>query len=155
MEQEYWKTKLNAFDAQLCNMVESLTGVECEPKNGGDHYFIEPSYKNQNDQQFIMALWDAIEGRAGERLMEIHDDPERECLWVRIRFYSEPCKDAAFIPKVEPETKCCICGKAVELDENGNEDDAGNVWCDDCLNEFQERAGLLIEQMKQEKRTRK
>lgn len=155
MAQEYWKTKLNAFDAQLCNMVESLTGVECEPKNGGDHYFIEPSYKNHNDPQFIVALWDAIEGRAGVRLMEIKDMPERQCLWVRIRFYSEPCKDAAFIPKVEPEIKCCICGKAVELDENGVEDDGGNVWCDDCLNEFQERAGLLIEQMKQEKRNAK
>lgn len=154
-QQEYWKTKLNAFDAQLCNMVESLTGVECEPKNGGDHYFIECNYRDHNDPQFILALWDAIEGRAGERLIEIHDDPERTALFVRIRFYSEPCKDAAFIPKIEPETKCCICGKAVELDENGNEDDGGNVWCDDCLNEFQNRVGLLIEQMKQEKGTRK
>lgn len=155
MEKEYWKTKLNAFDAQLCNMVESLTGVECEPKNGGDHYFIEPSYKNHNEPQFILALWDAIEGRAGDRLMEIKDMPERQCLWVRIRFYSEPCKDAAFIPKIEPEIKCCICGKAVDLDENGAEDDGGNVWCDDCLNEFQKRVEALIEQLKREKRTQK
>ena len=103
MAQEYWKAKLNAFDAQLCKMVESLTEMECEPKNGGDHYFIEPSYKNHNDPEFIMALLDAIEGRAGERLMEIKDMPERQCLWVRIRFYSGPCKDAAFIPKIEQE----------------------------------------------------
>lgn len=99
MAQEYWKTKLNAFDAQLCKMVESLTGVECEPKNGGDHYFIECNYRDHNDPQFILALWDAIEGRAGERLMEIHDDPERTCLWVRIRFYNERCPESAFIPK--------------------------------------------------------
>ena len=103
MDKHYWQSKLTAFDAQLCKMVESLTEMECEPKNGGDHYFIEPSYKKHNDPQFILALWDAIEGRAGERLIEIHDDPERQCLWVRIRFYSGPCKDAAFIPKIEQE----------------------------------------------------
>ena len=103
MDGDFWKSKLTAFDAQLCKMVESLTGFECEPKNGGDHYFIEPNYRDHNDPQFILALWDAIEGRAGDRLMEIHDDPERTCLWVRIRFYSGPCKDAAFIPKIEQE----------------------------------------------------
>ena len=100
---DYWKRKLNAFDAQLCKMVESLTETECEPKNGGDHYFIEPSYKKHNDPQFILALWDAIAGRAGDRLLEIKDEPERQSLLVRIRFYSEPCKDAAFIPKIEQE----------------------------------------------------
>lgn len=103
MAQDFWKSKLTAFDAQLCKMVESLTGLECEPKNGGDHYFIEPNYRDHNDPTFILALWDAIEGRAGDRLMEIHDQPERTRLWVRIRFYSEPCKDAAFIPKIEQE----------------------------------------------------
>ena len=101
MKQDFWKSKLTAFDAQLCKMVESLTGLECEPKNGGDHYFIEPNYRDHNDPQFILALWDAIEGRAGERLMEMHDAPERKCVFARIRVYSEPCKDAAFIPKIE------------------------------------------------------
>ena len=100
---EYWKEKLTSWDSELCAMVESMTERPCKPKNGGDHYFIEPSYKNHNDPQFILALWDAIEGRAGERLMEIKDMPERQCLWVRIRFYSGPCKDAAFIPKIEQE----------------------------------------------------
>lgn len=102
-QQEYWKTKLNAFDAQLCNMVESLTGQPCEPKNGGDHYFIEPDYKDHNEPQFILALWDAIEGRAGNRLLEIHDDPERTRLLVRIRFYNERCPESAFIPKYVQE----------------------------------------------------
>lgn len=102
-QQEYWKTKLNAFDAQLCKMVESLTEMECEPKNGGDHYFIECNYRKHNDPDFIMALWDALEGRAGDRLMEIKDDPERTSLFVRIRFYSGQCKNAAFVPKIEQE----------------------------------------------------
>lgn len=100
-----WQKKLNAFDAQLCNMIESLTEKECEPKNGGDHYFIEASYEKHNNPEFIIALWDAIEGRAGKRLMERRDTPERKTLFVKIRFYSEPCKDAAFIPKVEQENE--------------------------------------------------
>ncbi len=99
MAKEFWHNKLTPFDAQLCNMVESLTGQPCEPKNGGDCYFIEPDYKDHNDPQFILALWDAIEGRAGNRLLEIHDDPERTRLLVRIRFYNERCPESAFIPK--------------------------------------------------------
>ena len=103
MEKDIWKSKLTAFDAQLCNMVESLTEKECEPKDGGDHYVIEPDYGKHNDPQFICALWDAIEGRAGKRLVDITDDADRTCLVVKIKFYSEPCTDAAFIPKIEQE----------------------------------------------------
>lgn len=101
MAGEYWQHKLKPFDAELCKMVESLTGEPCEPKNGGDHYFIECNYRKHNDPQYILAIWDAIEGRAGSRLIEIKDDPERTSLMVRIRFYSGRCKDAAFIPKIE------------------------------------------------------
>lgn len=86
---DYWKTKLTPFDAELCKMVESLTDAPCEPKNAGDHYFIQVDYKKHNDPQYILAIWDAIEGRAGERLIEIKDDPELSCLWVRIRFSKE------------------------------------------------------------------
>ena len=98
---EYWNTKLTAFDAELCRMVESITKAECEPKNGGDHYFIECYYGNDPDPDRIMALWGAIEGRAGKRLLEIKDDPDRQSLLVYIKFYEERCPDAAFIPKCE------------------------------------------------------
>ena len=98
-----WRERLNAFDAQLCNMVESLTGMECEPKNGGDHYFIECNYCNHNEPGYVLSLWDAIEGRVGNRLLEIRDEPERTSLIVKIKFYSKRCKDAAFIPKIEQE----------------------------------------------------
>lgn len=103
MKTEFWKSKLTPFDAQLCNMVESLTGMECEPKDGGDHYVIEPCYRNHKDPDFIAAVWDAIEGRTGDRLIGIQDDPERECLSVKVRFYSGRCKDAAFVPKIVQE----------------------------------------------------
>ena len=103
MEKQYWQTKLTAFDAELCKMVESLTEKPCEPKNGGNHYFFEADYEKHNDPQYILAIWDAVEGRAGDRLKEIHDDPDRHCLWVRILFHDGPCKDAAFVPKIEQE----------------------------------------------------
>lgn len=103
MMNDYWKTKLAPFDAELCKMVENLTGRPCEPKNGGDHYFFEADYRDHNEPEYILAMWDAIEGRAGKRLMEIKDDAERRALYVRVKFYTERCEDAAFIPKIEQE----------------------------------------------------
>lgn len=99
---DYWKTKLTAFDAELCKMVESLTERPCEPKNGGNHYFIEIDYSKHNDPDYISAIWEAVEGRVGgKRLISMKDDPDRQCVFARIKFYTEPCKDAAFIPKHE------------------------------------------------------
>lgn len=102
---EEWKSKLTAFDAGLCNMVESLTEMECEPEKCAEHFVIKPNYRKHNDPEFIMALWDAIEGRVGERLISISDAPEKTSLIVRINFYKEPCKEAAFIPKIETENE--------------------------------------------------
>ena len=98
---DYWKTKLRAFDAELCKMVENLTGNPCEPKNGGNHYFFEADYSKHNDPQYILAIWDAIEGRAGNRLINIRDDADRQTLLVRMKFQTEDCPDARFIPKYE------------------------------------------------------
>lgn len=47
---------------------------------------------------------------------------------------------------------CNICGKPVELDVNGYEDDGGMVWCNDCMDEFYNRVGLLIDKMREEKK---
>ena len=86
---DFWQTKLTPYDAELAMMVESLTGVSCELKNGGDHFFFEANYRNHNDPQYICAIWDAIEGRAGNRLMDIQDMPERTSIFVRVRFSDE------------------------------------------------------------------
>lgn len=83
---EYWKEKLNPFDMELCMMVESLTGMPCEPKNGGDGYFIMANYSKHNEPDYINAVWNAIEGRAGKRLLEINDMPDQQCIYVRIAF---------------------------------------------------------------------
>ena len=83
---EFWRTKLTPFDTELAIMVESLTGKPCELKPGGDHYFFEADYENHNDPQYILAMWDAIEGRTGERLLEIKDDADRHALFVRVKF---------------------------------------------------------------------
>ena len=84
--QDYWKTKLTNYDTQLCQAIASLTDAPCVPKNGGDHYFLEVDYRKHTDPQYILEVWDAIEASAGDRLIELKDDPERQCLWVRIKF---------------------------------------------------------------------
>lgn len=96
-----WHSKLTAFDVALIKMVESLTGKPCEPKNGGSHYFFEADYEKHNDPQYILAIWDAIEGRTGKRLISMKDVPERHSLIIRLKFYNDGCPDAAFIPKIE------------------------------------------------------
>ena len=101
MGTDFWKEKLTPFDAELCRMVESITEMDCEPKNGGEDFFIECNYQKHNKPEFILGLWDAIEGRVGKRLIEIKDCPESTCLLVRIKFYEGECKEASFIPKRE------------------------------------------------------
>lgn len=86
MAQEYWKTKLIKLDTELCQAIKLLTKRPCEPKNGGDHYFIEVDYCNNADPQHILTIWDLIEKQAGNRLIELKDYPERQCLWARVAF---------------------------------------------------------------------
>ena len=89
MKNENWKEKLTPFDAELFVMVESLTGKPCEPHNCGSHYCIEADYQNHPDPQYILAIWDAISGRLGDRLITIWDAPNKQCLMARIRFAKE------------------------------------------------------------------
>ena len=82
----YWRKKLTPFDWELCKMVENLTGFTCEPKNGIDHYFFEADYSRNSDSDYHLAIWDAICGRAGNRLLSIVDVPERHSFLVKLRF---------------------------------------------------------------------
>ncbi len=87
MEREFWERALTPFDTELFIMVESLTGKPCKPRySGGNAYFFEADYENHNEPNYILAMWDAIEGRTGERLLEIKDDAERHALFVRVKF---------------------------------------------------------------------
>ena len=87
MEREFWERALTPFDTELFIMVESLTGKPCKPcYSGGNAYFFEANYENHGDPQYILAMWDAIEGRTGERLLEIKDDADRHALFVRVKF---------------------------------------------------------------------
>lgn len=79
--------RLTPWDAELCMMVESLTQRPCKAKNGGNHYFIEVDYSLHNDPDYISAIYDAIAGRVGDRLIRITDDPDGQRLIVRIRFH--------------------------------------------------------------------
>lgn len=95
---EYWEKKLNPYDWELCNMVANLTGFSCEPKNGVDHYFFEVDYSNNPDPQYILAIWDAVVGRAGKRLMSIEDNPDRHAFIVKMYFSDENYPEQISIP---------------------------------------------------------
>jgi len=87
---EYWENKLTPWDMELAVMVESLTGKPCELCNGGDHFFFEADYENHaHEPEYLLALWDAIEGRTGKRLIGIDDDPERHAFIVTVLFSNE------------------------------------------------------------------
>ena len=79
--------RLTPWDGELCMMVESLTGKPCKPKNGGTHYFIEADYSLHNEPEYINAIYEAIAGRIGERLIKITDDPDAQRLVVRVKFH--------------------------------------------------------------------
>lgn len=85
-----WKNKLTPWDFELFKMVESLTGKPCEPKNGGDHFFFEADYEKHTDNpEYLLAIWDAIDGRLGKRLVGMDDDAERHVFIVTVLFSNE------------------------------------------------------------------
>lgn len=87
---EDWKNKLSPWDWELLKMVESLTGKPCEPKAGDDHYFFEADYEaHRTEPDYLLALWDAIEGRAGKRLIGLDDDAERHVFVVSVLYSNE------------------------------------------------------------------
>lgn len=68
-------------------MVEGLTGERCTLKYGEDCYFFEVDYSaHKNDVDYLAAVWAAIEGRIGGRLIEMQDIPERTAFMVRVAF---------------------------------------------------------------------
>lgn len=82
-----WHKKLTPFDAELCRMVESLTGVETEPRLGGkDEYFIVIDYSAHPDPDWIGAVLAAVQGRLGERFISQTDEPEASRCIVHVRF---------------------------------------------------------------------
>lgn len=108
---EHWECKLTPFDAEIALMVESLTGKECKAKNGENHYFFEVDYSDHVDPDYIQAIWQAIEGKVGERLIEISDMPDLQRLIVRVKFSKEKLPKLVqyekTIPHLEVADKFC------------------------------------------------
>lgn len=87
---EDWEKRLTPWDIELAIMVESLTGKPCKLCNGGDHFFFEADYENHaTEPEYLLALWDAIDGRVGKRLVGMDDDPERHVFIVSVMFSNE------------------------------------------------------------------
>ena len=103
-----WKDKLTAWDSELFVMVESLTGRPCEPKEGKDCYTIEADYTDHNDRNFVQALQCAVEGRLGNRVIEVIDNPGCQLLYFRIKFHAS--KYPAVQYRETPEKESPISG---------------------------------------------
>lgn len=115
---EYWKEKLTSWDSELCAMVESMTERPCKPKNGGDHYFIEADYTKHHDPDYINAIYNAIAGRLGKRLIDIKDDADRETLLVRVKFKEDNTIGFRYREnpgKENPESGETYCHKLEEI----------------------------------------
>ena len=101
MENEFdWKCQLTPFDSELALMVESLTGKPCELKNGGDCYFFTVNYiDHADDPDYLAAVCRAIEGRTGDRLLKIEDDPDQHKFMVYVKFSEVSYPDVMRLPQ--------------------------------------------------------
>ena len=95
-----WKQKLVPFDYECIRMVESLTQIPTEIKFGGSYYFFEADYSQHPD--YVNAVYTAIEGRYGKRLINIEDDADRKKLIVEVKFSQEKLPQILIYPKSEP-----------------------------------------------------
>lgn len=88
---EFLNAKLTPFDAELCRMVESLTGKPCEPQWWNlTQYRIIVDYSIRPEPDFVSAVIDAIAGRAGQRFVDVKDKPEESKCGIIIAFSNEP-----------------------------------------------------------------
>ena len=92
-----WTDELTAFDWALLRMVQACTGKACEPLKWDEGYAFEADY-GEHAPEWICGLMDAVEGRAGARLVEMQDDAERHRLFVRVRF-ADASADEGFCPQ--------------------------------------------------------
>ena len=83
------KKTLVPFDWGLCAMIEQLTGIKTEPEKEDDGFIVKADYINHREPEYISMMWDAIEGRAGDRLLELTDNADDHCLVVKIKYAEE------------------------------------------------------------------
>ena len=67
-------------------MVGMLTGEPCEPINGGNHFMFYIDYRKHNDVDYVAAVCRAVEGRTGNRLLQMKDNPDKRRILVRVGF---------------------------------------------------------------------
>lgn len=83
------EARLTPYDSELFIMVESLTGKKCVPKRGDGGFFFEVDYSCNRDPEFILAIYDAVSGRLGDRLIKINDDPDASRFIVFAKYSDE------------------------------------------------------------------
>lgn len=84
--------RLTPFDAECLRMVESLTGRETVPEPNEGGYSFEVYYEGR-DPDWAAAVLAAIEGRYGERLIRMEDEPEQGRCRIFVRASVEALPD--------------------------------------------------------------
>ena len=83
---EDWEKRLTPWDIELAIMVESLTGKPCELCDGGDHFFFEADYeKHATEPEYLLALWDAMDGAGICALSKLLVWPLNTCAKWKLR----------------------------------------------------------------------
>lgn len=111
--------KLTPFDAELARMVSSLTGRECRPlvSDNGESYTIIVDYSYHKDPDYIGAIFRAIEGRVGDRLIGIRDESDLHRALADIKMSDNNLPELTEMREVIPasiESGVTYCRKLAE-----------------------------------------
>ena len=110
--------KLTPFDAELARMVSNLTGRECRPLVNDDNtYTLIVDYSEHRDPDYIGAIFRAIEGRAGDRMINIIDEPDISRAKAYIRLTNSGLPDVTAMGEIAPaqtESGETYCRKLAE-----------------------------------------
>lgn len=80
--------RFTPYDIELCVMIESLLGCNCELQGHKDGYTITADKsKYQSGTKYMEAVREAIIGRTGDRFVSM--DESRDELVVRVRYAAE------------------------------------------------------------------
>lgn len=81
-----YEDKLSPFDWEVARMVESLTEEKTRPIPEEYNYLIIVNYFKHPEPLYIDAVIKAIEGRVGNRLLDVVDCADKGYIRVRIRY---------------------------------------------------------------------
>lgn len=80
------KKTLTPFDHETVLMLQSLTDYDVVVIEQERKFYLDFSYEYHNEPNYINAVINALRGRIGERLIELHDDAENKMIRAEILY---------------------------------------------------------------------